>query len=207
VVPWSLSRIRGFRHASDDALTFLALVGPEASPVRLTDHLGVCRQCALRLQDIAEALAADRRQVATEHDQEFTPARLERQRASVLRRLGGSKAAARILPFPAHGPVTPAVPGRHFMRRSVAAAAVGGLIVGGAAGRLLDPHRQPAFRPAPAETRTLAPEDGVQTVRVATFSEEAFLGEFEAAIGAPRIEPLRALDALTPQAADDPIVR
>jgi hydroxymethylpyrimidine/phosphomethylpyrimidine kinase len=40
----------------------------------------------------------------------------------------------------------------------------------------------------------------VDPVMVATSGDEAFLREFDAALGAPRVQPLRALDALTPAA-------
>lgn len=198
---WSLARIPGFRHASDDALVFLALVGPEASPERLVAHVARCSRCTVRLGTVEQTLADDRQRNVAEGDQAFSAARLERQRAQVLKRIGGSRAAARILPFPAHGPVTPAAPRHAFMRRSVAAAAVGGLLIGGAAGRLFDPH-QPARQVRTADVRGV-PAAIVPEVRTAALSEETFLGEFEAAIGAPRVEPLMALDALTPRPADD----
>lgn len=202
---WNLSRIPGFRHASDDALVFLSLVGPEASPERLVAHVAHCEHCASRLAAIDRRLADDRARLVANDDQAFAPVRLERQRGQILKRIGGSRAAARILPFPAHGPMVPAAPHRSAVRRSVAAAAVAGLVIGGAAGRLFDPH--PARDVAMSRPQVVA-LDRTPSVRPASaVSEELFLGEFEAAVGASRVEPLMALDALTPSPADVVLIR
>jgi hypothetical protein len=201
VAVWRIPRARAFYHPGDDALTLLALVGPGGVSAAIVSHVTSCSQCAVRLAALEQRLAEDRRAAVAEADHTFQPPRLERQRASVLRRIGGSRAAARILPFPAHGPVV-VTPRHQIVRRSVAAAAVAGLLIGVFAGRLLDPTRQ-FFRSSSLDRQASVTRQGVQTVRAAVVSDEDFLLDFEAALGAPRVEALQALDELTPLAAED----
>ncbi len=69
-------------------------------------------------------------------DAAFTPAALDRQRQSIMERIGKLGAAARVLPFPAGPAATsrPAVPAAD--RRWVLAAAAAGIILGIGVGRL-----------------------------------------------------------------------
>jgi hypothetical protein len=203
---WTIPRPRAFQHPSDDALTMVALVGPDGVSTPVVTHLTACSRCSVRLHALEQRLAENRHAVIAEADQAFTASRLDRQRSAVLRRIGGSRAAARILPFPAHGPVV-LTPRSHLIRRWIAAAAVGGLLIGAAAGRLLDPHRQTFRGGAGTADRTgdvaAQPAMQLQTVLISPASDEAFLRDFEAALVAPRVEPLLALDALTPRATDE----
>ncbi|MGE3843306.1 MAG: hypothetical protein AB7I50_17180 [Vicinamibacterales bacterium] len=173
---------------------------------RLGDHLKACAPCQARLTELDRILAQERRAAVAEADAAFGGARLERQRASILRRIGGSRAAARILPFPGAVPTAPRP--RHFWKRSIAAAAVAGVILGAVAGRLL-PSRSATTASVPATAeRAAAPRLGPEVVRAASWSaDEQFLQDFEAAIGERRVEPLIALDALTPDWPTDFAVR
>jgi hypothetical protein len=93
-------------------------------------------------------------------------------------------------------------------RRWVSAAAVAGLVIGLFAGQLVhflpwdpvnDPERASARVPAP-RARALAPVPAPSPVRV--LSDDELLDEIEAAVQLRRASSLRALDALTPTAAD-----
>jgi hypothetical protein len=203
---WQLSGRRGWLHASDDALVVLALAGSEGSPQGLVTHVMACPRCGERLAGFEQTLAEGRRIEAVVADQACTQSRLDRQRASILQRIGGSRAAARILPFPVPGRA-PATPRRHLVRRSVAAAAVAGLVVGAFAGRFFDSGARSLPASAALTAQRVVSPPAVQTVRAAALNEEAFLGEFEAAVVSPRVEPLLALDALTPRPADVWVVR
>jgi hypothetical protein len=185
------------RHLTDDDLTVFLLGGPLGTGTDAA-HVADCRRCATRLAALEALLAEDRHRLVAEADAAVTPSRLERQRAAILRAIGGSRAAARILPFPHHGPVT-ATTRRSLIQRSVAAAALAGLVIGGVAGRLLGP-RHTATQPAMVnQARALSSPVADEPLQVSDAGDEAFLLELEAAIGEPRLEPLSALDALTPQ--------
>jgi hypothetical protein len=176
----------------------LAVTGREGSDEVLVGHVSGCPRCTNRLSAFEQVLSDDRLELTAEADRAFGAARLDRQRANVLRRIGGSRSVARILAFPAQGP-TVATPRRRVIRRSVAAAAVAGLLIGAAAGRLADSQRdffQQAAEPGPR------PDTLTGSLQV-SGADEAFLEDFEAALGSPRVEPLLALDELTPPAAED----
>jgi hypothetical protein len=202
---WRLRR-GSSEHPGEDALAMLAFAGLEAADGEVQAHVGACRACADRLASMAAGLADDREAAQAEAERQLTPRFLERQRAAIRRRLGGPVVAARILAFPAHGPV--AAPPRHrVVRRSVAAAAVAGLLVGVTAGRLLDPHRTPVSPAGRGGPEVLGAPALPEILQASAAGDEAFLRDFESAIGAPRVEPLRALEELTPQLPDGPAPR
>lgn len=151
-------------------------------------HLSACASCAAALESLRDELAAHRDLEEADVDAYFTPGRLDRQRASVLRHITPHP-AARVLAFPTRGRVMPAA--RRVARRWVAAAAAAGVIVGLWAGRSLHESATPAFQPLGSSVHTAAQPAEVP-------SEEAFLVELEVAVGNPRFEPLQPLDAMLP---------
>lgn len=177
------------RHPDQAALATLAW-GLEVDPAT-SAHVAACTDCARAVESMQIALAGDHQAAEAEADAHFTPARLERQRAAILRHITPHP-AARVLSFPSRGRVMPAA--RRVARRWVAAAAAAGLIVGLWAGRSLYEPRStrlgsgaaPAFASADASSPSSSP------------SEEAFLVELEVAVGSPRFEPLVPLDAMLP---------
>jgi hypothetical protein len=173
------------------------LLGVDASRASLVAHVSACTRCSARLEELIEAVAEDRRRVIGEADRGFSSLRLEHQRAAILRRIGGSRAAARILPFPAPAAAA-AQPRRQRVRRWGAAAAVATLIVGAGAGRFLGPRSSlfPAYPSAPPYGASVAHE--LETLQASVATDEAFLLDFEASLGTPHVEPLRVLDELTP---------
>jgi len=181
------------------------MAGTLHGDLRLADHLKDCATCQARFAELDRVLAQERRAAAAEADAAFGGTRLEQQRASILRRIGGSRAAARILPFP--GAMQPAPRPHRLWKRSIAAAAVAGIVLGAVAGRLLPARSASAGAPAAVE-RTAPTRVGAEVVRAANWSaDEQFLQDFEAAIVESGVEPLVALDALTPDWSIDLAVR
>ena len=201
---WRITREDSRAHVADADLAALVLAGPDAAAPRTLAHLTSCPPCAEGLGTLEARLDEDRRVATAAADRAFPADRLDRQRAAILRRLGYGRHLARILPFPSTAPPVVSMLRRQVVHRWVAAAALAGLIVGAVAGRLLETPRRPAPSRAVANTHAtpdtaLAP----QQLQASALAEEAFFRDFEAAaIDGPHVEPLRALDALTPHPAD-----
>jgi anti-sigma factor RsiW len=171
-------------------------------------HVGICAACAARAQEwraVVDPLADTLRAGADAH---VPDSRLARQRADIMRRLRGEP-RARVLRFPAAA----AAPGegrldvRGHTQRWVAAAALLGLAIGGGTARYFDPHLRgplgsPATRLSSAPPATVRPASVTPEITVA---DEAFLVELDAALVSYAPEPLRVLDALTPER--DPALR
>jgi hypothetical protein len=201
MIMWSrhiLERLSG--HPADERLALLALA-PETdsydAPLQAArTHAASCARCAERLARLVKVLDHTKAAAEAEADEHFMPSRLERQQSQILRRLGAGRMPARVIPFPA--PPRPQSPVRRVARRWVAAAAAVGLFVGVVAGRLVGPQpvsvlQMVGHRAAPAA------ELGAPLGGEAGFTDEEFLVELEAVAFRPQIEPLRALDELTPR--------
>ena len=188
-------------HPDDGDLMAVAALGTSAGPLsrEVERHLACCPDCVDRRDALVasfDTLSAD---LDAELDALFPPARLERQRQSILRLLQPDREPGRVLRFPAPLRLSRRAPGQ-VARRWVAAAAVAGLFIGVVAGRLLDPPRWRPTRPGAA--MAFSPALGAKPApgaAVALPNDEAFLVELDAAVFSPRIEPLRTLDALTPR--------
>jgi hypothetical protein len=201
VTIWPLRTTSASGHLGDDELAVIALAGPDGAGEAAATHVLGCPTCSERLLAVGRLLDDTRDAAIAEADRLFPAARLDRQRASILRRIAGSKGAARILPFPSHGTVAPVR--HHRARRYVAAAAVAGLLIGAVAGRFFYLPQQPLTRAARAPIGSAEPTAAVATAQVSLVGDEAFLSDFEAALGGPRVAPLQALDAMTPRVADE----
>lgn len=194
------ARLTVRRHLSEHALRSAWLDG------RLPAHLESCAACRRRYADLVALVDAQREAAIDEADAVFTPERLAAQKAHVLRRLGNLAQPVRVLPFPSSRRHRPIV-GRAG-RRWVAMAAAAGLLIGLATGLLVNVHPL-----GPGRTATFGRGSTGQPVARATDvaatrlraaqergqSDEVFLGELEAALGAPHVEELQAIDALTPR--------
>jgi hypothetical protein len=197
---WSrhfLERLSG--HPSDERLALLSLE-PADTPdeprlQEARDHANACARCAARVAAFGTVLEDARAAAESEADAHFTQPRLDRQHAQILRRLGMGRAPARVLAFPA--PTRAQRPGRQVARRWIAAAAAVGLFVGVVAGRLVGPQPvsilQMVGQVAPLD------ESGSPRLPDLAVADEEFLVELETAAFRPQIEPLRALDELTPR--------
>lgn len=144
----------------------------------------------------------------TEADAHVPDSHLARQRSDIMRRLRGEP-RARVLRFPATAPTPGArrLDMRGHTQRWVAAAALLGLAIGGGTARYFDPHlRGPlgslSSRLSSPPAATARP--AITTAEV-TVADEAFLVELDAALVSQAPEPLRVLDALTPER--DPALR
>lgn len=181
------------RHASERAL--LAVIAGEAP----APHVSACASCQARLAELrawADATASEAGALA---EDVFTPERLAAQKQQILARLEAAGRSARVIAFPIGGPA-PARRGAHDILRWAAAAAVGGIMIGLASGRLLD--RQPAApsiaagAPSPAADPAAAASTAVAAPRL----DEAAL--LDAAYDRISLDSLRTIDDMTPRARE-----
>lgn len=183
--------MRLFRRHLDTAALGLSLVEP---PDRATaSHLESCARCRRERDRLAARLAATRAAARAAADTAFTPADLERQRHSILERIGRLGAAARVLPFPAAAPAAsrPVPPAPD--RRWVLAAAAAGLILGIGVGRL--PGTGPVTpSPAPAPAARMATAEPAADPR----RDERLLSDVEELLTRETRPEFEALDGLTP---------
>ena len=194
-------------HLSDDRLIELCLLDAQSSAEQ--QHLSTCARCDARrvnmqrvLEEVSEAATADA-------DAAFPLERLNRQQARILARLQHEGRPARVIAFPAgHAPHEPIASRTRPASRWIAAAAVGGLVVGVIAGRFGHDYsfqragisrviasrvvEQPELR-APVTT-------GAIREVAASISDDEFLDQLESAIDAPAAAALQPLDDLTPLA-------
>lgn len=193
------------RHLPDEVLLVLA---EQASGHA---HLASCDRCAARHAELL-CLMADLDDLHPDADAAFDAERLAHQRAHILRRLDRNHGPARVLPFPAAAEGARGLPliGAGG-RRWVAAAAIGGLLVGVFSGRFLT-HRpgEPAssFQGAPAFQEAFrAPRPGPQPAVIPAdlrnpAGDEIIFDEIETALARHPVSELTAIDAITPAARD-----
>jgi hypothetical protein len=163
-------------------------------------HVSTCDDCRAEYDALAKVFLAAR-DAADEADEHFTPDRLAAQHAHILRRLENAERPARVLHFPLSTRPFPSA--RNGARRWIAAAAAAGLLTGIVAGRALEfgnPWRNsPRVQP---ETQTLASSRRTPVMTAGTTAgtnDERLLREIEDALVEPRVDELRAIDALTPR--------
>jgi hypothetical protein len=200
-----LDRLSLNRHLDDTALagmwTDSTLDGGER---RAHPHLDACAACRSRYAALDAWLQEVGAVARAEADDVFPADRLAAQQNQIMRRLEALERPARVIVFPKH---LHAAAGDRGARRWIAAAAAAGLVVGIAAGQLLDlrdalggPTRQFAEqRPAEAVPTVANIQPAVVT---SLQSDEAFLSELEDASLSPRVPELAALDAFTPRLRD-----
>lgn len=187
-----LDRLRHGRHLSDTELR--GLIERAAADV----HLSACERCSIRHAELLCA-AADRDASHVEADAAFDDGRLAHQRTHILRRLECNHGPARVLPFPAAAGAAASL--ATIGRRWVAAAAIGGLVVGIFTGGLLR-HRgnngEELRQARNVESRSPV-ASGVVSADFRSTPDELLLDELEdAVIARPRPAELHAIDELTP---------
>jgi len=173
------------------------------------EHLSTCGRCDARRVSMQRLLAEVSDTATADADAAFPLERLNRQQARILARLQHEGRPARVIAFPAgHAPHEPIGSRRRPASRWIAAAAVGGLVVGVIAGRFGHDYslqraginrviasrtvEQPELR-APVTT-------GAIREVAASISDDEFLDQLESAIDAPAAAALQPLDDLTPRA-------
>jgi hypothetical protein len=198
-----LNRSAAHRHLTDRVLAEIWSVA--ASDGRPADHphLAACADCRARLAAFASWMNGLRRDAHDEADAAFPPERLAAQQQAISRRLEALERPARVIAFPrATRPVTGT---HHVTRRWIATAAAAGLVIGLAAGQLLDLKQAlegPTVPPAANQTAALPARSPIQPAASNTAMDEAlFYGDADATARSARYMP--ALDELTPRARDE----
>lgn len=185
-------------HLPDDRLVELAMSDCPSGEEQ--KHLGACAACEQRRVDTVRLLEESFISAREDADAAFTAERLARQQSRILERLALEDRPAKVIAFPAASEPGPIAPRTRPASRWVAAAAVAGLVVGAAAGRLA-PETLRALGGG-AQVAVSAPPAATQTARsaAATLSDEQLLGEIELAVYRSAGQSLLPLDELTPRA-------
>jgi hypothetical protein len=169
-----------------------------ADDVGLEEHLRSCTRCAERCREIAAVLDEAHPAWRDEGAPYFTAARLATQRRAILDQLGGPQ-AARVIPFPGtHAAARPIAAAGHRRSRLAAVAAIVALVGAAGAGWVLETQRQEGLRLKAAHRPALAHTPRAE----APGRQEALMSEIELALANPGTPALRALDALTADAAE-----
>ena len=194
-------------HLSDDRLIELCML--DAVSAVEQQHLSMCARCDARRVRLQRLLDGVSEAADAAADAAFPLERLNRQQARILARLQHEGRPARVIAFPAgHAPHEPLVSRTRPASRWIAAAAVGGLVVGVIAGRLGHDYSFPrAAASRVVATRTVEQPElrapgttGAIREVAASISDDEFLNQIEIAIDAPAAAALQPLDDLTPRA-------
>lgn len=203
-----LNRLIPNRHLDDAALAEIWTASAASGDPASNPHFDGCAECRRRYDDFVVWLEALRAEAIGDADAAFPADRLAAQQAQILRRLEAVGRPARVIAFPKFTRPLSARPS--IAHRWITAAAVAGLVIGVALGQWLDlSHRfgrQPSLEgevalstPAPVAQ----PEMALQRARTGTISDEALLSELDASLSMhPAVEPLRAIDTITPRSRD-----
>jgi hypothetical protein len=194
------------------AMAFIARAPEDASADNTADqlalaHLSRCDRCSGEFSRLTAEADGLREVAFAQADEVFDDALLDAQRTRILDRLAHLGQAARVLTFPRRGREV-AMPVSTNSRRWVSAAAAAGLIIGLVAGQMLHfvPSTTVAVRDQSGTIQVADRTPGVVLVpasaSVPALSDDELMEEVEAAVQLRRAQSLRALDALTPTAAD-----
>jgi hypothetical protein len=203
------------QHLPTDRLTALAFIArapqdrsaESADETLAFEHLAHCDECAGRYTQLVVDADSLRDVAFAQADEVFDDAMLDAQRTRILDRLAHLGQTARVISFPAK-PREAVLPVSSNGRRWISVAAAAGLIIGLLAGQLL--HFVPT---SPRNTRedTLSMQSAGRTnspsivpasATLPALSDDELMEEVEAAIELRRAQSLRAIDALTPTAAE-----
>jgi hypothetical protein len=189
------------RHSNEESLIACYLAGSGLRPATAEDqrelaHLGSCPACAERYRALSTMMTGSAEALRLEADQHFTDARLEHQRERILRHLHGSDVNARILPFPTSPSFRSQLAWPRLATRWVAGAAAAGLLVGLAAGLMMDARRHQDWW-SPRSMVALSPS-ARPLPRPGDAADERFLLEIDEALSSQRAAELQPFDTLTP---------
>jgi hypothetical protein len=196
-------RLGESRHLDDVAFAEIwsTAVGTGQPPAHL--HLSACAQCRGRYATFVGSLDAIRDEANSEADEAFPAERLAAQHAQIVRRLEAAERPARVITFPRFG--RPAVSTQGNAQRWVAAAAAAGLVIGLAAGQIIDLRpRVPVGDTVRAQPDRFQPPTPAVAVSLATVSlaDEAILYGGDGEQRAVFIPALQPMDDITPRALD-----
>lgn len=189
-------------HLSEERLAEMCLT--EAPSSSEQQHLGACSACETRRVSLAHVLGEIAQAASEDAAAALSAERLAKQQLRIMKRLEHEGRPGRVISFPAHQPLEAAALRTRPASRWIAAAAVAGLIIGVAAGRIgYNPSRvllssQALSSPAPTRPAGVAAMRTVST----TISDDELLGRIELAIDGRGGASLQALDDLTPRTWD-----
>jgi hypothetical protein len=209
------------RHIPLDQLTALAFVArapddvsPEAADDQAAlEHLATCDRCSAQFGRLTADADALRDVAFSQADEVFDDTMLDAQRTRILDRLAHLGHAARVLSFP-HRTREVVMPVSSGSRRWISVAAAAGLIIGLVAGQML--HFVPSRGAVAARDQAVSIQAADRpsgplivpaSASLPVLSDDDLMEEVEASIQMRRAQSLRALDALTPTAADMLAVR
>jgi hypothetical protein len=200
-----LDRFAANRHLDDDVMAGIWTTAVSEGRTATHPHLATCAHCRARYAELTawlEDLSAD---AHAEAEEAFPPERLAAQQAAILRRLEALERPARVIAFP--GNIRPAGASQHFTRRWVATAAAAGLVIGLAAGQLLDLRHRLAgpTRTAPNPiTSASAPVARQTTTQPPSRAlDEVLFYDDDMAGRSSSIGYMPVLDEITPRARDE----
>lgn len=178
-------------HLTDDQLMEIYVLAGE------NRHLGECRQCTARFEELVHSLEQIREDALREADSVFTAERLHEQHSRIMRRLARHGHPAEVLAFPQRTASQPAV---HRVlgpaRRWVAGAAAAGLAAGMFLGFAMD--RRTHYAMLERETpQSVSAATATWKVPVETARDDQFFTEIEDALMGSRAIELRAIDTMT----------
>lgn len=179
-------------HLSDDQLMEAYVLAAD------NQHLAGCRQCQIRVNDLARALEQIREDAVREADSVFSAERLHDQRDRILRRLERQAHPGEVLLFPArsapHQVVRRALgPARRWIATAAAAGLAAGLFLGFAMDRQVISRAASRVVQAPVVADAMARPGSAADAR-----NEQMLIEIEDALVGPRHAlELHTLDVMT----------
>lgn len=195
-------------HLDDGAFAEIWSASLEGSEPANDDHLLECPQCRTRYAAFVSWLDRIQDDARTEADEAFPADRLVTQQAQVMRRLEALERPARVIAFPKFA--RPIANTQGHAQRWIAAAAAAGLVIGLAAGQLVDIRDalggrrlpQPAAQPSQtARFNIQLPAPVVTPISADSVSDEQiFFGEHDQGV---RPTELRLMDDITPRARDE----
>ena len=158
--------------------------------------LSTCDDCRAEYDALAQRLALAARDAADEADEHFTPDRLAAQHTHILRRLENAERPARVLHFPlstrpSRAPAT--APGAGLPRRPPPGSSPASA-PDGASSSAIRRRNSPRVQAELAARRA-----GHDRGHDGRGQRRTLLREIEDALVEPRVDELRALDALTPR--------
>lgn len=203
-----LDRHAATRHLDDDDLADIWSRAATDGRAASHPHLTSCAHCRVRYSAFTGWLGELRSEAHAEADGVFPPERLAAQQAAIVRRLEALERPARVIAFPRQ--TRPVSGARPLARRWIATAAAAGLVIGLAAGQILDLRHAfdtSAQPPRPSGQLTQGPQSaavrqpGVQPASLSVDETLFYDDESDATARGARYMP--ALDQLIPRARDD----
>jgi hypothetical protein len=196
--------VRRGRNHPHDARLIARYFEPSTKDEPLERHISTCASCAARQREIAAVLDDQHPLWRDDGASLLAEASLEAQRRKVLDRLApGVRPRARVIAFPrSSAPARSSRPPSLVRSRLAAVAAIVALVGAAGAGWVIESQRHDGLSLSGESRRPAG-----STLPSTQIGHEALLSDIEMALASPQAPALRALDALTPRAAETPAGR